>query len=216
MNVYLISGLGADKRAFHKLRFSKNLSIHHLDWIKPLQDDSLVSYAHRLADGIDVSKPFVLIGLSFGGMLASEIAQLYRPSKTILLSSVNNCNELPQLYKWAGRNGIYKILPSKPVVGASLTMPYLMGVTRDDDKKMVKQLLADANPSFMKWAVKSILNWNKTFLDEHVVRIHGDNDLILPLTTFKPNYIIPNGGHLIALSHCEGVSAYIEKEIKSI
>jgi pimeloyl-ACP methyl ester carboxylesterase len=72
MNIYLISGLGADKRVFSKLGFSTNHVIKHIEWIKPNSNEDLSSYARRLARQIDESKPFFLVGVSFGGMIAVE------------------------------------------------------------------------------------------------------------------------------------------------
>lgn len=77
MNVYFISGLGADKRIFSKLTLSAEFDIIHIDWIVPFSKETLVSYAKRLSKVIDVNNPFALIGVSFGGMIAVEIAKLF-------------------------------------------------------------------------------------------------------------------------------------------
>ncbi|ABG59837.1 hypothetical protein [Cytophaga hutchinsonii] len=41
MTVYFLSGLGADKRIFQKLRLSEKLSIVYIDWLQPLKDESI-------------------------------------------------------------------------------------------------------------------------------------------------------------------------------
>jgi hypothetical protein len=35
MNAYFISGLGADKRIFSKLKLNEKINIIHIDWIAP-------------------------------------------------------------------------------------------------------------------------------------------------------------------------------------
>ena len=95
--IYLISGLGADKRVFSKLELG-DLNVVHLDWIEPLKNETLKSYAMRLAAGIDSSEEFYLLGVSFGGVVAQEIAKILNPKKVFIISSMMHHNELPMLY----------------------------------------------------------------------------------------------------------------------
>ena len=48
-----------------------------IEFIPHKRGESLVEYAGRMADQIDPSKPFVLIGTSMGGMISMEINRLY-------------------------------------------------------------------------------------------------------------------------------------------
>lgn len=92
MRVYCISGVGADHRAFQRL----NIPDHELiavPWIEPLSNESLSSYANRLGASIDTKEPFALLGLSFGGMLAAEMAALLKPRKLILISSIASSSQ---------------------------------------------------------------------------------------------------------------------------
>lgn len=85
MKIYAISGLGADERAFQFLEFP--YEVVHVKWITPEGDESMSSYAKRLCAQVDTSEPFALVGLSFGGMLATEMCKFIKPVHTILLSS---------------------------------------------------------------------------------------------------------------------------------
>lgn len=100
--IYFISGLGADRRAFSKLIFSEHFPMIHLDWISPEPNESLRSYASRLALEIDSSNPFYLVGLSFGGMLATEIAKELNPIHTFLISSTPTFKERHGIIEWLG------------------------------------------------------------------------------------------------------------------
>jgi surfactin synthase thioesterase subunit len=71
VDIYFISGLGADRTVFKNLTFRKGTQIHYPDRIPPVKKELLRSYAHRIAESIDNPVPFSLIGLSFGGMLAT-------------------------------------------------------------------------------------------------------------------------------------------------
>ena len=70
MNVYTISGLGADESVFDDLTICT--IPHHLEWIDPKEGENIADYAQRMAQKIDVSQPFALIGLSFGGLIAID------------------------------------------------------------------------------------------------------------------------------------------------
>ncbi|WP_353717332.1 hypothetical protein [Dyadobacter sp. 676] len=67
MNVYFISGLGADERVFTKLKLDPRLNVKYIKWVRPLKKETLQHYAARLSKQIDTSQPFQLVGLSFGG-----------------------------------------------------------------------------------------------------------------------------------------------------
>jgi len=113
MNTYFISGLGADKRIFSKLKLDEKINIIHIDWITPNKNESLVSYTQRLYSVIDLSQPFALVGVSFGGMIAVEIAKLLNPTTTIIISSTMLSAHLPALYRFAGKLGLLKFIPAR-------------------------------------------------------------------------------------------------------
>jgi pimeloyl-ACP methyl ester carboxylesterase len=79
MTIYCISGLGADYRVFQKLVFPSDYHVVHVEWIQPEIRETLSSYALRLLKQIDNSKPFILIGLSFGGCFRAF--KIYATSK---------------------------------------------------------------------------------------------------------------------------------------
>src|ERR1035437_7250589 len=94
LTVYFISGLGADKRAFQKIKLPDSCSIQHLDWLIPMDNESLIDYTLRLAKPIDTRKPFALIGLSFGGIIVTELNKVLHPVKSIIISSVTIRSQL--------------------------------------------------------------------------------------------------------------------------
>ena len=80
-NVYIFSGLGADKRVFQKLDFSY-CNATFIEWTAPLRHESFEHYASRILSQIKHENP-ILIGLSFGGMMAVEVAKLIKTEKEI-------------------------------------------------------------------------------------------------------------------------------------
>ena len=74
LNVYCIPGMGVNERLFRNLKLN-NCNILHIKWETPFKNESLPDYAMRLSKQMDTTKPFVLIGVSFGGMCSVEISK---------------------------------------------------------------------------------------------------------------------------------------------
>ncbi|WP_276373085.1 alpha/beta hydrolase [Chryseolinea sp. H1M3-3] len=95
--VFLLSGLGADKRVFDFLDL-EDFSVEHVVWVKPLSKESMADYAKRLLPQITGEKP-ILVGVSFGGMIAIEIAKLISVEKVIQISSAQSSAAIPSFLK---------------------------------------------------------------------------------------------------------------------
>jgi pimeloyl-ACP methyl ester carboxylesterase len=214
MKLYLLSGLGADERAFQSLRFPTNIQPVHLNWLEPLPKETLQQYAKRMAGRIDTSNPFTLAGLSFGGMLATEMLEFVQPVKTFLFSSVACRKELPALYKLAGTLQLNQLLPEKAVNKANPLAYWFFSVHTKKEKEQLKEVLAATNPKFSKWAIHEILHWKRAAPPQNIIRIHGSVDRVLPIKKFKPQYLINGGGHLMIANRAEDVSAVLMKELQ--
>ena len=82
MQCYCISGLGADHRLFSRLNLP-GLSLYDLPWLPNQPDEPIAHYADRMKAAIRHDNP-ILLGVSFGGMMAIEIAKLYQSATVIL------------------------------------------------------------------------------------------------------------------------------------
>jgi hypothetical protein len=210
MNVYLISGLGADKRIFGKLKFAENIVINHVDWIIPKPKESLVSYAHRLSEIIDTSQPFAIIGVSFGGMLAVEIAKLLSPAITIIISSTLKSNHLPQTYQVAGALNLLRFIPAGFLKTSNqLTQNYYFGVKTAEEKKLLNQIIKDTDTHFLKWAIGAILTWKNEIKPERLFHIHGTKDKILYTKKYLPDFLIQDGTHFMVYQNADEISALV-------
>src|SRR5258707_139416 len=98
--IYCISGLGTDAKIFSRLKI-RGYQLIHLPWLKPRSKESMKSYAARMAAPIHHPSP-VLLGVSFGGMVAIEIAKQLPVKKTIIISSVKTLKEIPSWMRIAG------------------------------------------------------------------------------------------------------------------
>ncbi|MBB5645518.1 alpha/beta fold hydrolase [Pedobacter cryoconitis] len=204
--VYFISGLGADRRAFRKLIFPPDFELIHLEWISPHPNESLADYAARLALSIDTSVPFYLVGLSFGGMLATEIAKELNPVHTFLISSTTSFKGLPWYYRAAGKLRLQKLVPVSLLKKGNGIGLKLLGAKTPEEITLLKQLVTASDPYFMKWALTCILEWRNTERPVNLTHIHGTADNILPFRfTTKPDIIIKGGGHFMVYANATAI-----------
>ena len=196
--IYILSGLGADKRVFNKIDF-EGLDIHFIEWVLPTKNETIEDYAFRLTEQIKTKSP-ILIGLSFGGMMATEIAKHIATKKIIIIASAKTKNELPFYYRFAGALKLNKFLPTKILKKKNLISNWFFGTTNEDDKKLLGEILNDTEPQFMTWAIDKIANWKNITKHANLIHIHGTGDRILPIKFTKSNIKIMNGGHFMTLN----------------
>jgi len=215
MNVYFISGLGADCRVFNNIRLPLGHEAVHLHWIKPFKNEFLRDYALRLAQGIDQTKPYVLVGLSMGGMIATEIANHLNPVFTILISSVPLSAQLPRYFRIGGRFRLYRLVPPR-VLSSGMILKRFFVVKSKKDKILLQDMLRDMDPEFIRWAIHAVATWSNSQLPPEYAHIHGAWDRILPVRFCKPTEILRKAGHLMVVNRAAEVNIFIEKVFLAI
>jgi len=200
-NVYLLSGLGADKRVFDFLDLS-HYHIHFLDWIEPVKNESIVAYARRLSRDLEGKCP-ILVGISFGGMMAIEIGKLIHTEKIIIISSAKTRKSIPSNFI-ARTLKLHKRLPARLFLKPNEILYWLFGVRTKREKVLLRSILRDMNETFFLWAMDRILIWDNEVLLDNTVHIHGSKDRIIPFTS--ADFRIEGGGHLMVVSRASEIS----------
>lgn len=216
MNAYFISGLGADRRIFSKIKLDERIDIIHVDWITPLKNESLLSYAKRLSEIIDTDKPYALVGVSFGGMIAVEISKILNPLLTIAISSTILSYELPVLYRLAGKLRLIKLIPSGLIKSSNrFSQNFFFGTKSIEEKTLLSRIISDTDPKFLKWAIGSILEWRNIIRPDRLYHIHGTKDKIL-YSKAKPDFSIQNGTHFMVYQNAKEISGIIDKLVLNL
>lgn len=211
MNVYFISGLGADKRAFSFLDLSFCNPVF-IEWIKPSKNETLKEYAIRLRNQIPEKDPIV-VGVSFGGMLVTEIAKEDENVKGIIISSNKTSKEFPGIYRAGKYFPAYKWLPSSVLKKMLLVFRPMISAKGIEQKKIIKQIIIDSDIDFLKWALNSILYWENEQIPKNIIHIHGTADKLLPYRLVKADHTIKNGRHLMIMDEFEEVSSLLKELI---
>lgn len=210
-HIYIISGLGADRRMFQNLDLS-GMEVTHIDWITPLSDETIENYAKRLSQKIVTERP-IIIGLSFGGMMAIEISKLMETEKIILISSAKTKKEIPFFFRIAGKTRIHKIVPSWLFKRPTLLSNWYFGTESKEDKKMLADIMKDTDVVYLRWAIDKILNWKNITTPSNLRHIHGTADRALPIQFVHPDVKVEGAGHLMVFDRPAIVTEFIKKEI---
>jgi pimeloyl-ACP methyl ester carboxylesterase len=209
MKVYFIPGLGADKRVFKNIELPGGYEMVNIDWLEPAKEESLPHYAQRLANSINPAEPFVMVGLSFGGMLTAEISRLFKPAKTILISSLPSPKNLPPYFKILAPLKLQNIIPISLFKNASLVKRLFTTETRED-KDLLRKIISETDPHFIRWALGAILTWDGPETHGKFYHIHGSADKLLPVRFVHPTHIIKGGGHLMVMNRAAEVNRILE------
>ena len=209
--LYIFSGLGADERVFQRLDFS-GFSTTYIKWIVPQDNETIEHYATRLLDQITTIKP-TLIGLSFGGLIAIEIAKQIETEKVVLIASVKTKKEIPFYYRLAGELALHKLLPPVLLKSSNFITNWLFGAISHFEKQLLKQILMDTNPVFLKWAIEKVVKWGNQKETNNLFHIHGTTDRILPLKYVKCNTTIKDGGHFMTLNKADEINTILRQQL---
>lgn len=205
MKIYFISGLAADKRVFTHIQLPAHYEPVYLDWITPVKNETLPAYAERLAEKINPHERFSIIGLSFGGMVAVEIARFYKPVQTILISSIPSFKHLPKYFRIASAIKLHKIIPISFLQYAAFLKRLFTNETLED-KKMLRLMIKESDPYFIRWAMDAVLTWRNSDFPENLLHLHGTNDEILPNRFTNPTHLIDKGSHMMVMSRADEVN----------
>jgi pimeloyl-ACP methyl ester carboxylesterase len=208
----LLPGLGADDRLLEPQRAAFPQLIVP-PWIPPRKNESLPQYAERMAASVaplpDV--PLVLGGVSFGGMLAYEMARYLRPNAVVLIASCRRRESLRPIY--APGRWLLPLIPAqawkvaKLLAGPVLRIKHRKSVAK---RELLITMFRDADSRFMHWILQAILRWQPTPLTGiPVFQIHGRRDPMIPARRVEADVVIPNGSHLINVTHANEVNAFI-------
>ncbi|MCV9389434.1 alpha/beta hydrolase [Reichenbachiella ulvae] len=206
MKVYAISGLGADERVFQNIDIGYELI--HLNWIEPRTHESLSSYAQRLAEKIDQGEEFILMGVSFGGILAVEMEQILNPKVTIIISSAQIRKDLNPVFRLIGRTSLLKVLPTAAFQPQPKYVAKLFG-TRPEDRAVLNAILEDSDSAFAKWAMNQISQWQNMHRSKRVVMIHGTKDKVMSCPRRSEVLKIEGGGHSMIMDRASEINELI-------
>ena len=212
--VLLLPGMGADARLFAGLSGSASFTVPR--WPQPLEGDSLQDFAARLASTVR-SSPLIVGGVSFGGMVAVELAAIVRPRAVILIGSCSSPSSLARHLQVLGRAAV--CLPDAAFRPRPRISPLLLpkfGELDAAQRQLFWSMASSTSGAFIRWACSAILRWLPCRLTTPVFHLHGARDRLIPIHRVQPTEVVPNGGHLLPLTHPDLVSSFVERVQRAV
>ena len=207
MNIYLIPGLGADKRMYEKqlavLPFAQ--VIEHLP---PIKHQTLGAYARRVAALIDTKIPFALVGTSLGGMICMELSRIVSPEKIVIIASVKSRGEMPLFMRSMKYLKFQRLIPGNVYKHFNnLMVNRLAGRGDSAAAKLIRDMTHDANPDFLEWAIDAVVNWAPSGIEtKNVTHIHGTADQLFPYSLIKNAVPVTGGSHVMNITRSREVN----------
>jgi pimeloyl-ACP methyl ester carboxylesterase len=181
----LLPGLGGDERLFEPQRDAfPDLEVPA--WIEPLRGETLAAYAARMAQRVGAGGPLYLGGVSFGAIVALEMARHRRePVSDRELRVEAAFRHGRALACSCGCSGARRTCPRPPRPGLSVRP------VSPAQKDLFFSMLLKAPAHFMKWGILATLGWSPAGLPYVPVhQIHGSDDTLLPVRLAEPQHVV--------------------------
>jgi hypothetical protein len=207
--VYAIPGLGVDERLFSKLHL-KHAELRVLQWPEPKPGQSLPQYARLFLPQINTSKPFALLGVSFGGMCVTELAKELHPIKTILISSAKTGSELPLLIRLARLIPLHRMFTASQFVNLAVLFRRRFGVRAGEETQLFRSMLEKRSRNYFSHTIQAIATWKNKTVPENLVHFHGDADRLLPFSKIKNPVRIKGGNHFMVMHQAQELAVLLD------
>ena len=215
VHVYCMPGLAANPSIFEMISLPEDkYKIHWLDWLLPKSGEKLVEYSARLCEKIKHENP-VLIGVSFGGVIVQEMAQIMRVRRVIIISSVKSEKELPRRMRFARYTKVFKILPTSLARHLDALEKIAVGDFATKRAKLYKKYLSITDTRYLDWAIEQMVCWNRPEPYEGVVHIHGDKDEIFPYKYIDGCITVKGGTHVMIVNRFRWFNDHLAEIIQT-
>ena len=219
MKIYLIPGLGYDDRIFAKLDFDGH-QVECLNWIEPQANEPIQAYAERmLAPAANEEDKVVLIGHSFGGIIAQEWVATRNVDKVILVSSIKSRSELPLYFKLVAPLKMHRVFTKEICIKTVKYWGKAHGFVKHTDQELFKSMLQRQSNSYLQWALENLSTWAPpaTKGETPIFQIHGTHDKTFPLKLINtPDVTVEQGNHIMLYKRHQEISDIIRRELETL
>lgn len=206
MKVYFFPGVGADASLarFHRLPG------HEVEWVRwPRRETrTWAEFLEDLTGANSIEEGAVFVGISFGGMAAQMLAEAKRPRGIILVGSCRSSRavapHLRLLKPLVGR--LPAFLFNVGLVPRPLGALYF-GIREKEHVELLFEMGRRLPPRMFRCINSLALHFeSRPAPGIPVFSIHGGRDRIILADSEPRDRIIPEGGHLLSMTHSDEVN----------
>lgn len=212
--IYAIPGIGTTEKLFQYIKIP-NYEIKVLNWPIPKKEYTMADYAREFLNQIDSSSPVYLMGVSFGGMLCSQISDFIPCEKIILISSCRDNSQFPFLLRFAKTIPLYKLISENFLAFLAKSQRWILGRKKSLDPMFIA-MINQMPKNYFKYCIGYIVNWDKTSdKKENLIQIHGTKDRLLPYKRIESCISVEGGGHVMIISKAIEINLILNSELNN-
>jgi len=213
---YLITGFSLDRRVLDRLGLPPE-RFRCADLIAAEPREKLPHYALRMADALGFSPGDAVGGLSFGGMVALEIARQCRASRLLMLASCTHPRFIRPAFRASGR--LTPWIPDAALHALFKNVPALLrllGMHTSKNAAFLREVMASFPAALIRQLPGMMLDWEGCEPAVPYAALHCDRDwLIRPPLHLSELTLLPGKSHLLSVSHAEATRNFLLQREKS-
>ena len=212
LRLYLLPGTGADERLFHALDLSDYDTVNVRLPVGKRGED-LPEYAARIAaEQIDTTAPFAIVGVSLGGMVATELAEQLAPEFVVIVASAKTRRELPPGYRLARHLPLYRVVGGRTMRWFTKRFQPVMEPMVPEQRDLFIEMIYGKDPRFLQRAVGMMVRWDRDEAPAGITHVHGTDDRTLPYRHVSPDLVVRDEGHMLTYARPEVVEWVLARE----
>lgn len=167
-----------------------------------------------MAEQIMQAENPVVIGLSLGGILASEMTTFIPHLKVILVSSIKSHSERSNILKLGQWFPIQGLMPPNTMQKFTFMWEAAQKKRLKGDSGHMVQMFKEQDDKFLRWAIVNAPKWKGKGDESRIAHIHGTADRMFPFHRIKNAIPVQGGTHLMIYVNGEEVTKLILEELK--
>jgi len=210
IHAYCFSGLGADFRIFRQLQIP-GVELHPITWEMPADGDSMHDFATKLSAQIQHENP-VLIGVSYGGMLVSELVDIINHRFAFVVSSCTSRKQIAPWLRAAGKMRLHELIPYHRFLQSDKFNRFIFDPKSRNEELYLKRLMLKENDiEFLRRSVRLIMQWERTISPDRIIHIHGSADKLLPVSARHVHHVVKGGGHFMIWNKAKEIAQIMSR-----
>ncbi len=201
LKTVILPGMGADSSMYGSEHRELPDTLFP-DWPPYQGEQSVSELATRIIEEHGLGANCTIGGSSLGGMVAAEIAKKIKVEKLILIGSALSPQHI---------NPVLKKLSALSEIAPINLVQLLAGKVNAFQENRLLKMFNKADVQFIRSMCKAVFEWEGNEAPScKVFQIHGARDKVI-YPNGENTKIIPDGGHLIAMSHPQQVKRFVEE-----
>ena len=205
MTTIILPGMGANSNMYPKDKYQFLEDVSFINWPVYKGEQSLNEVARSIIRQYTINNKMIVGGSSLGGMVAIDIAKIVGNEKVILIGSATQPKYINPL--------LQKLSDLADYTAVKIIQVFAGKVNQYSNNDLLG-MFEESNSEFIRAMCKTLFEWEG--LGDYkckVCQIHGKQDMVIspPNANVK---IIPEGGHLISMSHADVVANFINENIR--